>query len=42
MDYSSRIEDIVGLKFGACHSLSLEVSDDDVWGGGFCGMVLGD
>ena len=42
MNYSSRIEDAVGLRFRVCHSLSLEVSDDDVRGGGFCGMVLGD
>ena len=43
MNYSSRIEDVVGLRFRVCHSLSLEIrSDDDVRGGGFCGMVLGD
>jgi len=43
VDYSSRIEDVVGLGFGVCHSLSLEVrSDGDVRGGGFRGMVLGE
>lgn len=43
MDYSSRIKDVAGLRFGVCHFPSLEVrSDGNVRGGGFCGMVLGD
>ena len=43
MDYSSQIEDVVGLRFRVCHSPSQEVrSDDDVRGGGFCEMVLGE
>ena len=42
MDHSSRIEGVVGLRFGVCHSPSLEVrSDDDVRGGVFVGWCLG-